>query len=87
MDMRYTKSNELFIKVLQRTSIYGLWNLWKKDVDWDRKSRKEKSICIWFALSFFLMVALCATPLFLAAIINFCVACISMKNNNINVEE
>lgn len=85
--MRCTKSHESFIKVLQRTSFYGLWNLWKKDVDWDRKLRKEKNICIWFALSFLLMFALCATPLFLAAIVNFGVAYISMKNYNIKVEE
>lgn len=83
--MRCTKSKETFIKVLQRTSIYGLWDLWKQDVNWDRKSRKEKNICIWFALSFFLMVALCATPLFLAAIVNFGVAYISMINYNIKV--
>lgn len=85
--MKCTKCNESFIKVLQRTSIYSLWNLWKKDVDWDRKSKKQKNICIWFALSFFLMLQLCATPLFLVAVINFCVASISMKNYNVNVEE
>lgn len=85
--MRCTKSKETFIKVLQRASIYGLWDLWEKDVDWDRKSRKEKNICIWFALSFFLMLLLCATPLFLASIVNFFVAYISMQQRSIKVEE
>lgn len=87
MDIRCTKSNESFMKVLQRTSVYGLWSLWKEDIDWDRKSRKEKNVCIWFATSFCLMLLLCATPLFLVTVINFCVASISMKNYNIKVEE
>lgn len=81
--MRSTKGNDSFIKVLKRTALYGLWNMWKQDVGWDRKTRKEKNLCIWFSLSLFCMIVLCETPLFLVTIMNFCLSCICLERFNI----
>lgn len=85
--MRGTKSNGSSTSILKRSAIYGLWNLWKRDVRWSRKTRKEKKIVIWFILSFFLMLFLLPTILSIPAVVNFLMANNAMNRNKIEVEE
>lgn len=85
--MRYTKNNGSSTSVLKRTAIYGLWNLWKQDIGWDRKNRKEKKIIVWFILSFIVMLFTFASILTLLAVVNFLMANKAMNRNKIEVEE
>ena len=32
-----------------------LWQLWKKSVQWDSKTMKQKAISVWFSISFVLV--------------------------------
>lgn len=85
--MRYTKSNWSSTSILKRTAIYGLWKLWKQDIGWDRKTRKEKKIIVWFILSFILMLLTFASILTIPAVVNFLMANKAMNRNEIEVEE
>lgn len=85
--MRCTKSNGSSTSILKRTAIYGLWNLWKQDIGWNRKTRKEKKIIAWFILSFIVMVFVFSSFLFIPAFINSLLAYNAMNRNNVEVEE
>lgn len=85
--MRCTKSNGSSTSVLKRTAIYGLWNLWKQDIGWYRKNRKEKKIIVWFILSFIVMLFTFASILTIPAVVNFLMANNAMNRNKIEVEE
>lgn len=85
--MRCTKSNGSSTSVLKRTAIYGLWNLWKQDIRWDRKTRKEKKIIVWFILSFIVMLLTYTSILIIPAVVNFLMANKAMNRNKIEVEE
>lgn len=85
--MRCTKSNGSSTSVLKRTAIYGLWKLWKQDIGWDRKTRNEKKIIVWFILSFILMLLTFASILTIPAVVNFLMANKAMNRNEIEVEE
>lgn len=63
----------------------GMFGLWKKDVSWNSKSRKEKSVCVWFALSFVFMLVLSHTWLFFPAIVSLVLSLV--KVTKIKVEE
>ena len=75
-----TKSNEF-----NGNWFNGMLNIWKKDVSWSSKSRKEKTVCVWFALSFILMLAFSHTWLFFPAIVSFVLSLV--KVTKIKVEE
>lgn len=85
--MRCTKSNGASTSILKRTAIYGLWNLWKQDIGWNRKTRKEKKIIVWFILSFIVMALTFASILTFPAVVNFLMANNAMNRNKIEVEE
>lgn len=85
--MRCTKSNGSSTSILKRTAIYGLWNLWKQDIGWNRKTRNEKKIIMWFILSFIIMVFMFSSFLFIPALINSLLAYNAMNRNNVEVEE
>ncbi len=85
--MRCTKSNGSSTSILKRTAIYGLLNLWKQDIGWNRKTRKEKKIIMWFILSFIVMAITFASILTLPAVVNFLMANNAMNRNKIEVEE
>lgn len=85
--MRCTKSNGSSTSILKRTAIYGLWNLWKQDIGWNRKTREEKKIIAWFILSFIVMVFVFSSFLFIPAFINSLLAYNAMNRNNVEVEE
>ena len=66
-----------------------LWHLWKKSVDWDSKTMKQKAISVWFSISFILLGisggSLLAVSL---AVVNFGAAAYSVvKYVPMNVEE
>lgn len=85
--MRCTKSNGSSTSILKRTAIYGLLNLWKQDIGWNRKTRKEKKIIVWFILSFIVMALTLASILTIPAVVNFLMANNAMNRNKIEVEE
>lgn len=85
--MRCTKSNGAPTSILKRTAIYGLLNLWKQDIGWNRKTRKEKKIIVWFILSFIVMALTLASILTIPAVVNFLMANNAMNRNKIEVEE
>lgn len=85
--MRCTKSNGSSTSVLKRTAIYGLWNLWKQDIGWNRKTRKEKKIIVLFILSFIVMLLTYTSILIIPAVVNFLVANNAMGRNKIEEEE
>lgn len=85
--MRYTKSNWSSTSILKRTAIYELCNLWKQDIGWDRKTRNEKKIIVWFILSFIVMLLTLTGILFFPAVVNFIMANNAMNRNKIEVEE
>lgn len=85
--MRCTKSNGSSTSILKRTAIYGLLNLWKQDIGWNRKTRKEKKIIVWFILSFIVMAITFVSILTLPAVVNFLMANNAMNRNKIEVEE
>ena len=64
-----------------------MWLLWKKDVKWDDKTRKEKLICVWFSLSLFILGVVGTSFLLVPAVINFIFAIIAMIDNNIDIKE
>lgn len=75
-----TKSNEF-----NGNWFNGMFDLWKKDVSWSSKSRKEKIVCVWFALSFIFMLVLSHTLLFFPAVVSFVLSLV--KVTKIKVEE
>lgn len=85
--MRCIKSIEQLKKLCKKSSIYKVWLLWKKDVKWDDKTRKERYICGWFSMSLILLGVTSATFLFFPAIINFIFAIKAIVTNNIDIEE
>lgn len=85
--MKCTKSNGSSTSILKRTAIYGLCNLWKQDIGWNRKTRKEKKIIVWFILSFIVMLLTYTSILIIPAVVNFLVANNAMGRNKIEVEE
>lgn len=85
--MRYTKSNGSSTSIVKRTAIYGLCNLWKQDIGWDRKTRNEKKIIVWFILSSIVMLLTLTGILFFPAVVNFIMANNAMNRNKIEVEE
>lgn len=85
--MKCTKSNGSSTSILKRTAIYGLWNLWKQDIGWNRKTRKEKKIIVWFILSFIVMLLTYTSIFIIPAVVNFLVANNAMGRNKIEVEE
>lgn len=85
--MRCTKSNGSSTSILKRTAIYGLLNLCKQDIGWNRKTRKEKKIIVWFILSFIVMALTLASILTIPAVVNFLMANNAMNRNKIEVEE
>lgn len=74
-------------KLCKKSTIYKVWLLWKKDVKWDDKTRKERLICGWFSISLILLGVTSATFLFFPAIINFIFAIKAIVTNNIEIEE
>lgn len=44
-------SKETFMKKICKE----LWLLWKKSVNWDKHTLRQKMIAVWFALSFILV--------------------------------
>lgn len=85
--MRCIKSIEQLKKLCKKSTIYKVWLLWKKDVKWDDKTRKERLICGWFSISLILLGVTSATFLFFPAIINFIFAIKAIITNNIEIEE
>lgn len=85
--MRCIKSIEQLKKLCKKSTIYKVWLLWKKDVKWDDKTRKERLICVWFSISLILLGVTSATFLFFPAIINFIFAIKAIVTNNIEIEE
>lgn len=75
-----TKSNEF-----NGNWFKGMLNLWKKDVSWSSKSRKEKTVCVWFALSFIFILVLSHTWLFFPAFVSFILSLV--KVTKIKMEE
>ncbi len=75
-----TKSNEF-----KRNWFGWMLDLWKRDVSWSSKSRKEKTVCVWFALSFIFMLVLSHTWLFFPAIVSLVLSLV--KVTKIKVEE
>lgn len=75
-----TKSNEF-----NGNWFNGMLNLWKKDVSWSSKSCKEKTVCVWFTLSFIFMLVLSHTWLFFPAIVSFVLSLVKVAK--IKVEE
>ena len=86
-DMRCTKSIELYKRLSKKSAFYKMWLLWKKDVKWDDKTRKERLICVWFSLSLFFLGVAGTSFLLLPAVINFIFAIIAMIDNNIDIKE
>lgn len=85
--MRCIKSIEQLKKLCKKSTIYKVWLLWKKDVKWDDKTRKERLICGWFSISLILLGVTSATFLFFPAIINFIFAIKAIVTYNIEIEE
>lgn len=85
--MRCIKSIEQLKKLCKKSTIYKVWLLWKKDVKWNDKTRKERYICVWFSMSLILLGVTSATFLFFPAIINFIFAIKAIVTNNIEIEE
>ena len=85
--MRCIMSIEHLKKLCKKSTIYKVWLLWKKDVKWDDKTRKERLICGWFSISLILLGVTSATFLFFPAIINFIFAIKAIVTNNIEIEE
>lgn len=53
-----------------KKSMKELWLLWKKQVDWDKKTLKQKLIAAWFSLSFPIAAICGGTILAVAGILN-----------------
>lgn len=75
-----TKSNEF-----NGNWFNGMLDIWKKDVSWSSKSCKEKTVCVWFTLSFIFMLVLSHTWLFFPAIVSFVLSLVKVAK--IKVEE
>ena len=64
-----------------------LWQLWKKSVNWEKQSQRQKLICLWFSLSFISLV-LCGENFFLAILVLVNFACASRcVVNNVTIPE
>lgn len=85
--MEHIKSNEKLKKLMKRNVFYQLLETWKKDVDWYRKTKKEKAIIYWFVLSFFVALGTCTTIMFVPALTNFLFSLHAMNIFKIKVEE
>lgn len=77
--MECTKSNE------KKNVFAQMIDLWKKDVNWNRFSVKDKKVCIWFGMSLVAMIVFGHTLLFIPAAISM--VCSLGSLNKINVEE
>lgn len=65
----------------------NLCALWKHDVQWEKMTTKQKTISIWFALSFaLLLISSECVSLLVVAVINF-VASARAVTKNVQIKE
>lgn len=86
--LKNTKSNESLKETLMKTvneKIENPVDLWKKDVNWDSRTKKEKAVIIWFATSAVLTVSLCWSWLVILPAVSLVCSLASMES--IDVEE
>lgn len=51
-----------------KETMIEIWSFWKKSVQWDEKSKKQKALCFWFGLSWCAMFGILG-PIWLEAIL------------------
>lgn len=55
----------------------GIYNLWLADTGWDKYTKRQKALVIWWIMSFVAVMASPAAPTFTAFAIMFIISAIS----------